>query len=258
MGLDFLKNYGGSRLDQYPAQPSMTEMDEKERDAKVDQEYETNGDSWEPKDLDIDDTWRPGDWDERPIRFVDGKDVGETIAWLQAPSTRYPIPVRFSQIGAVVMRLIDGQCRREFEMVERTISMYIDAFPWHEIESFAADLQANGYRLLPARPDGGQPSPDFEKMRKANDNRTMNEMENLEKAAISQDNNTPTIIDGRLEPRRGGFDSLHSPVFGVIKTHHRNYLDDQARGVVYRLELGQRTPTFRLKEGDSFSVISYC
>jgi hypothetical protein len=85
----------------------------------------------------------------------------------------------------------------------------------------------------------------------------MNEMENLEKAAISQDNNTPTIIDGRLEPRRGGFDSLHSPVFGVIKTHHRNYLDDQARGVVYRLEIGQRTPTFRLKEGDSFSVISW-
>jgi hypothetical protein len=116
------------------------------------------------------------------------------------------------------------RCRRRFDIVERAVSMVADVFPWDEIESFAAALQANGFRLLTALPPDRKPSYDFEKMRKAAQNRSYDEMGVLEEAALAQEPNLPTIVDGRLEPRVGGFDPLISPVFGVIKTHHKNYL----------------------------------
>ena len=36
--------------------------------------------------------------------------------------------------------------------------MVTDVFPWEEVEGFAADLQAHGGRLLPARPPDDTPS----------------------------------------------------------------------------------------------------
>lgn len=255
MGLDFLKNYGGSRLGDYPPQPTLSDMTEEEREKKVNLEYETEGDPWEAKDLDISDTWRPQDWDQRPVRFIDGKNVGQTIATLRSPGG-YIIPIRLAQVGSTAMRVTDGQCWREFEVVERVVSMIIDAFPWNEIESFALALQENEFRLLSVNPGGGL-SYDFEKLRKSTDNRTMEEMTTFEEAAISQDVDVPTVIDGRLEPRRYGFNAVNSPVFGVIKSHNRNYLTDQERQALYQLEKGQRTPTFSIKEDDNFSVVSW-
>jgi hypothetical protein len=85
----------------------------------------------------------------------------------------------------------------------------------------------------------------------------MEEMTIFEEAAISQAADIPTVIDGRLEPRRNGFNAVSSPVFAVIKSHNRNYLTDQERQVLYQLEKGQRTPTFTIKEDDSFSVVSW-
>ena len=246
MGLEFLKNYGGSRLGDYPPQPILNNMDEDERAEKVNLEYETNGEPWIPKDLSVPDTWRPRDWDERPVRFVDGKNVGQTIATLRAPGG-YIVPIRLAQVGSVVMQVTDGQCCREFELVERVVSMIIDAFPWNEIESFASALQEKDFRLLPVNPGGGL-SYDFERLRKSTDNRTMDEMELLEEAAIAQSDDIPTVIDGRLEPRIGGFDPNNSPIFGVIKSQQQNYLDTQAIQALYQLEVGQRTPVFIIQE----------
>ena len=59
------------------------------------------------------------------------------------------------------------ECRREFVVVDKVVSMVADLFPWDEVESFAAELQQNGFRLLPAQAPGNRPSYDFEKMRKA-------------------------------------------------------------------------------------------
>jgi hypothetical protein len=246
MGLDFLKNYGGSRLGDYPPQPPLNDIDEEEREKKIDLEYETNGTPWAPQDLNMLDTWRPQNWNERPVRFVDGKNVGQTIATLRSPGG-YIIPIRLAQVGSTSMRVTDGQCRREFEVVERVVSMIVDAFPWNEIESFALALQENGFRLLPVNPGGGL-SYDFEKLRKSTDNRTMDEMELLEEAAIAQNSEVPTVIDGRLEPRIGGFDPAQSPVFGVIKSQQQNYLGIPEIQVLYQLEVGQRTPTFSIQE----------
>ena len=254
MGLDFLKNYGGSRLGEYPPQPTLNEMTEEEREEKINLEYETGGDPWEAKDLDISATWRPQEWDERPIRFIDGKNEGQTIASLRSPGG-YIIPIRLAQVGSTAMRVTDGQCRREFEIVERVVSMIVDAFPWNEIESFALALQQKGFRLLSVKPGGGL-SYDFEKLRKSTDNRTMDEMELLEEAAIAQDNDIPTIIDGRLEPRIGGFDPVQSPVFGVIKSQQQNYLGPQEIQELYRLEAGQRTPAFSIQER-KLTVVSW-
>lgn len=254
MILDFIRNYNGSRLDAYPPQDPLDERDEDEQQENINLDYETEGQPWQPINLNIADNWRPGNWPECPVRFVDGKDVGQTIAWLRAPGG-YPIPVRLAQVGGVVMRVVDGQCRREFEVVERAISMIVDAFPWNEIESFADALQVNGFRLLPATPGGGL-SYDFERMRKATDNRSMDEMTIFEQAAIAQNPDVPTIVDGRLEPRRESFDPTQSPIFGVIKTHQRTYLDAQGMQVLYQLEAGQRTPAFTISQ-DKLPAVSW-
>lgn len=252
MTLDFLRQHGAQRLASYAPQPPLLDPpdpdDEQDEDAGpegVDLDVEIPAGLWSPQPVAGPPDWRPRDWPERPIRFVDGKDVGETVAWLRAPGG-HPVPIRLSQIGGVAVRVEDGECRREFGSVERVVSMVVDPFPWDEIEAFAAALQEHGFRLLPAAPPGGVPSYDFEVMRKAAQNRSNTEMGVLEEAALAQDNLTPTIVDGRLEPRAGGLDQARSPVAGVIKKQMQNYLHARGLQLLYQLESGERTPLFAL------------
>jgi hypothetical protein len=157
------------------------------------------------------------------------------------------------------MHIEDGECRREFVVVERVVSMVAGVFPWHEVEAFGAGLQDAGLRLLVAQPPGSRPSYDYEKMRKAAQNRSLDEMGVLEEVAIAADPDVPTVVDGRLEPRVGGFDSEHSPMFGVIKTHRETYLHPLGMQVLYALEPGQRTPAFSLlrSEARRLPVVSW-
>ena len=250
MALDFMQSYGGCRLDQYDPQPPLEDEptdDEQEQADTRDLSYEVARDDWRAINILRPVGWRIDEWQERPVRFVDGKDVGETIAWVRAPRG-YPVPIRLSQIGAAVMRIVDGECHREFHIVEKVVSMIADPFPWEEVESLASALQVKGYRFLPAQLPDGKPSYDFEKMRKPTQNRTNDEMRVLEEAALAQNADVPTIVDGLLEPHLGGFDPATSPVFGVIKTHRRNYLHPQGIQLLYQLEPGQRTPIFLLQE----------
>jgi hypothetical protein len=249
MGFEFIRAYSGRRLAQYTPQPpldgELTDDDESSVGDEVALDYEQSPATWQAMDV-LDMTWQPQDWSERPVRFVDGKDVGETVAWLRAPRG-YPVPIRLSLIGSVVMRVADGECRREFDEVERVVSMVTDVFPWYEVEAFAAELQANDLRLLTARAPDDKPSYDFETMRKAAQNKSNDEMGILEEIAIARDPEIPTIIDGRLEPRSGGWDDKAGcPVFGVVKKHSWNYLHPLGLQLVYQLGVGQRTPVFAL------------
>ena len=249
MGIDFLVNYGARRVRDYDTQPLLlTEgqvLDEDAEDAP-DQKglsYEMPAEEWRP--LNVLRVPLPGVWVYRPLRFVDGKDVGQTVAWLQSRQG-YPVPVRLSQIGAVVMRDVDGELRREFGVVERVVSLMTDLFPWEEIESFAVALQERGFRLLPVqKPEGGY-SYDFERMRKTTQNRSNDEMVRLECQALAAEATTPTVVDGRLEPRTRAFDPATTPVAGVIKSHSKNYLHAKGWQTFYQLTPGQRTPAFRL------------
>jgi len=147
-----------------------------------------------------------------------------------------------------VMSVHDGELRREFAMVERVVSMVASAFPWEEMEALATELMKHNLRLLPARPPGDELTDILEDMRKAAQNRSMDEMAVLEELAVAQDAETPTIVDGRLEPRSGGLDpEHHSPVFGVIKTHRRVYLHSHGMRLLYRLMPGERTPAFFIR-----------
>ncbi|MBD2001412.1 hypothetical protein H6G00_33270 [Leptolyngbya sp. FACHB-541] len=251
MGIDFFKHNETYRLQQYnPPDPLIDEPVETEEGGEGEKEanldYETPRAKWEPIPLNMFSHWKTSEWENRPVRFVDGKDVGETVAWLCSP-TGYPVPVRLSQIGSVVMRVVDGECRRDFHVVERVVSMASDLFPWDQVENLAIGLQAHGFRLLNALPDGNKPSDDFERMRKAADNKTMNEMTELEEAALAQNSDVPTVVDGRLEPRSEGFHHEDSPAFGVIKTPRKLYMHPQGVRMLYQqLEVGQRTPAFTL------------
>lgn len=257
MEFEFLHWHGAQRVTSYAPQPPLLDppTEETEPGDEVDLTIEVDPEEWTARTVTVPVGWRAADWPERPMRFVDGKDVGETIAWLTAPGG-YPVPVRLSEIGGTAVHVEDGRCRRDFAVVERVVSMVVDPFPWEQVEGFALDLQRHGLRLLPAQPPGGQPSYDFEAMRKAAQNRSNTEMGVLEEAALSQAKTVPTIVDGRLEPRAGGLDQLLSPAIGVIKSHYRTYLHARGLQLLYRLEPGQRTPLFALPKA-KFPVVSW-
>ncbi len=246
MGFDFLKNNGARRVRHYQPQPlllndGITQVSTDEEQQNLDYEYPHE--QWHATV--IADQELPVQWSGRPVRFIDGKDVGRTAVWLQT-RRGHPIPVRVAEIGAVVIENQQGKLRRSFDTVERVVSMIIDQFPWDEVESFAIALQEQDFRLLPCTPIAG-PSYSFEEMRRATQNRTQNEMGRLEKQMLARCDTIPTLVDGRLEPHTGAFDHLLSPVVGMIKTHSRNYLSSTGLGLLYEMQTGQRTPAFRIQ-----------
>jgi len=258
MSLDFLCNNGANRVTDEIAQLDFINDDVSQdpgADETLDLEIEAPADEWEPVDV-MDADYKRG-WENRPERFVDGKDVGRTVAWLRSPEG-YPSPVRLAQVGAVVMREVNGELRREFAIVERVVIM-ADMFPWDEVESFARALKDNNFRLLLYnRPTSGW-SYLYEPVRKATYNRSIAEMIELEKLAFSRDRSVPTLLDGPLAPRTSIPTDDLSPVIGVVKTHAQNYLHQQGWRVFYDLQPGQRTPAFRVRSQrwGGFSVVSW-
>ena len=255
MSWNFWSQYDATRVS--PSAPQLplfgVPEDEDAPSSRADTGYEVGSDSnWDAIEPQRPAGWSAPEWAERPVRFVDGKDVGETVACLTAPYGGYPVPVRLSEIGAVVVREEHGVLTREFDVVERVVSLTTDLFPWDEIESLAISLQQHGFRLLsaplPVTTVGEHrvqaASYDYEVMRKAAQNCSNTEMGRLEEAAIARDNHLPTVVDGRLEPRSGGLDRFTVPAVGVVKTHAQNYLHVRGMQLLYQLRPGQRTPAF--------------
>jgi hypothetical protein len=251
-GFEFLKNNGAQRVRNYDPQPLLLDdgiLEEELSEEQPDLFYERGRDRWNA--LEIRDSIPPADWPWRPIRFIDGKDYGRTVAWLQTQEG-YPIPVRLAEIGATSFTDQDRQLRREYETIERVLSFVVNPFPWDEVESFAIALQEQGFRLLPCL---AEPSFSFEKMRRATQNRTKEAMDLLEKQALAWNNDLPTLVDGRLEPRMGAFDQHTNAVVGLIKTHYRTYLHQNGLRLLYELLPGERTPAFCLEK--KLSVVSW-
>jgi hypothetical protein len=245
MGLDFLRNFGAQRMARYDEQPFLLTdgVELTETDEKIDLDHEAAREAWAPIRVD---GAVPDEWPLRPARYVDGKDVGRTVAWLRGREG-HPIPVRLSEIGAVVMRDVGGRLRREFDIVERVVTMMIDPFPWDEVESFAAALKQHGFRLLAAEIPSEGLSYDFERMRKRTQNGSMQEMLRIEKQALARESALPTVVDGRLDPRAGSFDDRTQLAVGVIKTRWQQYLHARGWQVYYDLAPGERTPAFALE-----------
>lgn len=257
MSLEFLRSHGGRRLRIYPEQPLLLQPEAAGGAAESDNEtvelsYEVPAAEWRPMALTQEGL--PGE--AAPRRFIDGCHSGHTVAWLQ-DAQGHPIPVMLSEIGGICMR-IDGRALvREFAVVERVVTMIIDPFPWEQIEAFAAALQMEGLRLLPAAPprsSSGEraprgPSYDFEAMRQQVQHRSNYEMEVCEELSLCNDLEVPTLVDGRLESRLKRLDMQDKPIVGVIKQQHKGYLHARGWQVYYQLQPGARTPAFLLRAG---------
>lgn len=257
MGLEFLSDYGAHRMRDDAMRPLLLDhtaaSSEEEAEEEANLSYERAADAWSP--IDVQNEAIPANWSLRPRSFIDGKDLGRTVAWLQT-AEGFPIPVRLSEIGAVVMCHHSEGISREWCVVERVVSMIVDPFPWDEVESFAFALQERGFRLLPCQKPQGRLTFDFQEMRKATQNRSLDEMLRLEKQALVYANTTPVLVDGRLASRSGGFDEAKTAVVGMIKGHYQDYLHDQGWRAYYALRLGQRTPAFLLKQ-KNVDVVSW-
>jgi hypothetical protein len=256
-----LREFGARRMDDYGAPPEIMsgqyvpeDQDATDPSPTVDLDYELPRTRWLP--LDVLGVSVPHGWPLRPRRFIDGKDVGRTIAWMRAANGQ-PVPIRLSQVGAIALRDCDGSLRRERLEFTRVVSMMTDLFPWDAVESFATGLKADGFRLLRARQPGPAENPfDFSALRKTTNKRTTNEMLSLEKAVTRIGEWVPTLVDGRLETKMGSF-SADEAVYGVVKSHSQsNYLDEVGWRVFYDLSFGQRTPAFKLLRIDDDQTVT--
>lgn len=245
-GFEFLKNNGAQRVRNYDPQPLLLNdgiLEEEVSEGQPNLFYERKKEQpWNA--IDIRQSIPPPDWQWRPLRFIDGKDYGRTVAWLQTREG-YPVPVRLAEIGATSFTDQDSRLRREYETIERVLSFIVNPFPWDEVESFAIALQEQGFRLLPCL---AVPSFSFEKMRRATQNRTKEAMDQLEKEALAWNNHVPTLVDGRLEPHMGAFNQHTDAVVGLIKTHYHTYLHQNGLRLLYELLPGERTPAFCLEK----------
>ncbi|MBV9469758.1 MAG: hypothetical protein JOZ57_11000 [Abitibacteriaceae bacterium] len=271
MGLDFLRNNGARRVRDFDAQPTLLNEGiplAEQQDEPVDLEYEKSLVDWEPISVtangQVDDADNGRTYQAHwPQRFIDGKDVGRTVAWLLSREG-YPVPVRLAEIGAVSMRAIktptgERTLRREWDKVERVVTFMTDLFPWEEVEEFACSLQGTGFRLLSVRvtleSDAEGFRFDYQRMAQNAINRSKDEMIRLEREALAVSRDVPTIVDGGLEARSGVFNET-SAVVGLIKSHSRNYLHPDGWRTFYALEPYERTPAFMLKNTLSASLPS--
>jgi hypothetical protein len=245
----FFRNHAGAAVGMYPDQQEIASPAEK-REESMEWGIEQPADTWKPVIL-PETPAKPG---ECPERFIDGCHIGHAVACLRAPEVGWPVPVFLAEVGGIALRRKGRELHRDFFGLERVISFVSDPFPWSEVEAFAGaicNLPEFPLHLLPAsRPEVADPIElfDYEKMRKAAQNRANNEMTNWEAIALAADRTTPTLVDGRLEPR------LRSPavaarfalVVGVVKTHSANLLHAQGWRTLLDLKPGQRTPYFRI------------
>jgi hypothetical protein len=252
VSLDFIQTYGGRRMRTYPDQPLLDVSDaasgndvadESIKEDAADVDFELPRDIWRPIEVGDD----PLADDETPRRFVDGSNVHEAIAWIRSPAG-YPVPVVMAELGGICVAADGRELSREFAVVERTIALAVDAFPWHEVEAFATALLSEGLRLLAARPaidSEGRPAPayDFERQREQARVAVLHEMAWLEEVAWGHAPDVPTVLDGRL----GRFQRCNLErfdVIGVIKQQRADYLHPDGWRTLYQLEPGERTPAF--------------
>jgi hypothetical protein len=262
MSLRFFSEHGALRAEAGPPLPDLLWTlpggDGEDEGQRIELDAEVKSTEWAPISPNPGRDFAPARWGHRPRRFVDGKDLGEVVAWVRARDG-YPLPVRLSQLGAVVLREEGSELRRERESMTRVVTLPGDPFPWHEIEALAVALQGHGLRLLLARlPMVEDVSELFnvELTRKAVGNRSIREMAALEEHLASLAPDVPTLVDGRLEPRSGGRGPF-TPVIGVIKTQQQRYLHALGLSVLYDLEPGQRTPIFVIEGDDRYPVASF-
>src|SRR5438128_1278878 len=114
MGLEFLRNNGAHRMRDDAVHTLLLDNDaesgEMEEQERVEMSYEVAAGHWHP--IDVKNAALPTTWTQHPKLFIDGKDVGRTVAWLQT-AEGFPIPVRLSEIGAILMCNNDRHLQRE-------------------------------------------------------------------------------------------------------------------------------------------------
>lgn len=243
---EFFRRHRATAVGAGPPLPTRGD-DPDDRPDAVDHAAEVDPPDWRP----LTPSEQPIGDDERPARFVDGCYSGEPVTCLRGPAHGWPVAVVLAEVGGVAMRLHGRELRREFYGLERVVSLVADAFPWDEVESFAAavgnqpDFPA---RLLPARRPADDANPfDYGVHRQQAEVRARQEMNNWEQVALAADPEAVTLLDGRLPSDLiGGQVRRPGLVVGVVKTHAGNYLHPDGWRALLDLRAGQRTPFFRI------------
>ena len=254
----FLRNYGAAAVGPTPPQPTLPLPEEAEiATTTIDRSVEVFETQWMPRSV----SEAPARDGEFPLRFIDGSHVSQPVLCLETKPDRFPIPLLLGEVGAVAIRTDGRRFTREFAAVERVFSFVVDAFPWEDIEEFAADILNKPelkLRLLPAnRPQGKYNPFDYEAMRHQAYNRMQLEMKYLERLALAVDRSVPSLVDGPLDDVVGNPQPDSPLLVGITKRQFGDYLHAEGHRTLLALRPGQRTPALRLTRPGSPEVASW-
>ena len=253
---DFFANYRAGPVGPTPPQPLIPLEDKEEAKTVLDRAVERAEGEWEPLCV----PEQPARDGEFPVRYIDGSQATMPVVCIRTKDG-HPVPLLLGEVGGVALRLVGRGFEREFVAVERVLSFVADAFPWEDIEPFAADLLNSPgltLRFLPANTPEGPHNPfDYEVMRTQAYSRILQEMATLERLALRAGDGLPTLVDGPLHRLTGAPRPGAPLLVGVVKSQAKNYLHDKGWTTLLDLRPGQRTPAFKIDTKGNLPVASW-
>lgn len=196
-----------------------------------------------------------GEPSEPPRRFIDGSVFSRTVAVLTVRERRRPAVL--ACVGALALQLEGGVLRRSAESlrVETGLCLISNDIPPEDLGALSEALESLGMRLVTS--ETNDPTGDFDVLRRRSWDLAKGRMEDLERAVLFDQPETPAVVDGLLERRLVTIASQSLPAFGVVKRQMRRYLPEPQLNLLYDLRPGERTPAFLLRTEHAWIVSWY-
>ncbi len=189
-----------------------------------------------------------------PVRFIDGSIFSRTVAAFAVGA--HLRPAVLACVGSLALTLDGRRLTRAAGSLraETVLCLLTKGIPDEDIQALEAGLGMLSIRLV--KSETVDLPADFEVLRRRSWNLAKQSMEEAERTVLFADPQVPSVVDGLLERRLTTQASQEMSAYGVVKRQMRHYLPDSLMGLLYELELGERTPSFIL-ETEHASIVSW-
>lgn len=192
---------------------------------------------------------------EPPRRFIDGSVFSRTVAVLTVDGRRRPAIL--ACLGALALEL-DGRrlVRSEGSLrAETVLCLLSNGMPDGDLQALAEGL--GRLEITVVASETVELAADFEVLRRRTWDLAKQRMEEAEQAVLFDQPNVPALVDGLLERRVVTAASQEMPAVGMVKRHHKQYVEEGHLNLLYGLQPAERSPAFLIETKNAGFVSWY-
>jgi hypothetical protein len=203
--------------------------------------------------------WQPvpcaGSPAEPPTRFIDGSVFSRTVAVLTVDGSRRPAIL--ACLGALALDMDGRRLVRPAGSLraETVLCLLSNDVPEDHLLALGEGLGRLEIGLLASETE--ELAADFEVLRRRTWDLAKQRMEEAEQAVLFDQPNVPALVDGLLERRVVTAASQEMAAVGMVKRHHKQYVDDAHLNLLYELEPAERSPAFLIETKNAGFVSWY-